>query len=119
MSEIVHQCDNDRCDLGGRFGPGYFTGGITPEQALALTGDPASPSGPGVCPNCGTPGMPTSSTFAPVIGVDPLDEIHAEGRALSDRIRDPADEMTKEAARPIAREIQDRLEAAHAELTEG
>lgn len=58
MAEKLYACRNPTCALGTLGEPGYFTDGITPEQAVALSGDPDSPHGPGVCPNCGAHGEP-------------------------------------------------------------
>jgi hypothetical protein len=52
----VYLCTNDRCSLGNLEQPGRFTGGISAEQATALTGDPEAPHGAGYCPNCGQQG---------------------------------------------------------------
>jgi hypothetical protein len=54
----LYECKNPACALGAVGQPGRFTGGITPEQATMLSGDPEAKSGEGVCPNCGTPGKP-------------------------------------------------------------
>jgi hypothetical protein len=52
----LYKCENPACSLGEVGAPGTFTGGISPEQAEALTGDPDAESGEGICPNCGQPG---------------------------------------------------------------
>jgi hypothetical protein len=51
----VYTCENAICSLGTPGNPGHFTGGITKEQALMLTGNPEAEYGKGVCPNCGKP----------------------------------------------------------------
>lgn len=54
----VYECRNPACVMGSRKDPGRFTGGISPEQAFALSGEPDAPSGDGYCPNCGDPATP-------------------------------------------------------------
>lgn len=49
-------CRNTACTLGTAKEPGRFTGGISKEQALMLTGDPEAKHGAGICPNCGQAG---------------------------------------------------------------
>lgn len=52
-----YRCDYPACALGAVGQPGYFTGGISAEQATMLTGNPDPEyHGEGVCPNCGQPG---------------------------------------------------------------
>lgn len=70
MSETIYECRNKRCDLGSRHDPGYFTGGITPEHALNLTGDPEAPSGEGICPNCGEPGTDTGTKHESIVATE-------------------------------------------------
>lgn len=53
---IRYRCETPTCPLGTPGNPGHFTGGITAEQALMITGDPDATHGEGVCPNCGQPG---------------------------------------------------------------
>lgn len=53
----TYSCENPACSLGQVGAPGRFTGGISPEGAFVLTGDPDAEHGPGVCPNCGKPGV--------------------------------------------------------------
>ena len=54
----LYRCENEACVLGSKEAPGHFTGGITPEQATMLSGDPdPKDHGEGVCPNCGQPGV--------------------------------------------------------------
>jgi hypothetical protein len=57
----VYVCENPVCTLGNLQQPGRFTGGITAEQATALSGDPEAKHGDGVCPNCGKPGKKEAS----------------------------------------------------------
>lgn len=56
----LYQCPNtSSCPLGSRKDKGLFSGGISKEQVVLLTGDPDPPTesyGQGVCPNCGTRG---------------------------------------------------------------
>ena len=52
-----YRCENPACSLGIVGAPGHFTGGITHEQAYALTGNPEAEHGPSLCPNCGKPGQ--------------------------------------------------------------
>lgn len=59
-SSIVYLCENPACSLGEVGSPGRFTGGITREGALILTGNPEAEHGKGVCPNCGKPGVKES-----------------------------------------------------------
>lgn len=56
MARKEYVCENKACTLGNAATPGRFTGGISKEQAIALTGDPDAEHGAGVCPNCGKPG---------------------------------------------------------------
>lgn len=49
-------CTNQACALGSKFDQGRFTGGITKEQAVMLSGDPDAQHGRGICPNCGEQG---------------------------------------------------------------
>lgn len=59
MSDLItYLCEDPYCHLGARGEPGRFTGGITADQALILTGNPDAAHGDGVCPNCGTAGRP-------------------------------------------------------------
>ena len=61
MSELtLHICLEPHCMLGQRDAPGRFTGGISQEYAIMLTGNPDAPYGDGVCPNCGAPGTPSA-----------------------------------------------------------
>ena len=53
----TYLCENKACTLGATGQPGRFTGGATKAFITTLTGDPNPKNhGPGVCPNCGTPG---------------------------------------------------------------
>lgn len=68
MAEELYRCDNvDRCALGARGEPGYFTGGITAEQSNVITGKPVDAMeegvdfGLGICPNCGESGEAVSN----------------------------------------------------------
>lgn len=62
MSKVRYRCDNPVCSLGAVGQPGYFSGGIKPEQVTILTGKPGDSLekgkdyGDGICPNCATPG---------------------------------------------------------------
>ena len=59
MARKEYVCKNPMCTLGSRKDEGTFTGGITKEQALLLSGDPEAEHGAGVCPNCGELGEET------------------------------------------------------------
>jgi hypothetical protein len=52
----TYLCTNKACSLGSSQQPGRFSGGITKEQAVMLSGDPEAEHGKGVCPNCGQKG---------------------------------------------------------------
>jgi hypothetical protein len=52
----TYLCTNQACPLGSKADQGRFTGGISKEQAVMLTGDPEAGHGVGVCPNCGQSG---------------------------------------------------------------
>lgn len=52
----VYECSNPACSLGTVGNPGRFTGGITKDGAVRLTGDPDADHGDGFCPNCGKEG---------------------------------------------------------------
>jgi len=60
----VYQCENPACSLGAVGEPGRFTGGATAEFVSAYKGAPldeleeGTDYGDGICPNCGTPGVP-------------------------------------------------------------
>jgi hypothetical protein len=57
MARKTYLCENPACALGAVGQPGRFSGGITQDQATALTGNPEPEHhGQGVCPNCGVPG---------------------------------------------------------------
>lgn len=55
MAPKVYLCQNKSCSLGNARQPGRFTGGISKEQAISLSGDPEAEHGNGICPNCGKP----------------------------------------------------------------
>jgi hypothetical protein len=52
----TYLCKNKSCTLGTVHNPGRFTGGISADLAVAISGDPDAKHGEGVCPNCGQPG---------------------------------------------------------------
>jgi hypothetical protein len=63
MAKKLYLCKNaDGCSLGTRGEAGYFTGGMTDEQANVITGKPVDAMergvdyGQGICPNCGEAG---------------------------------------------------------------
>ena len=56
MARKTYICTNQACSLGSRETPGRFAGGLSKEQATALTGDPEADHGQGICPNCGQRG---------------------------------------------------------------
>lgn len=72
---VIYKCTNTSCRLGSRVDSGFFTGGLSESQAVALFGDDAK-HGPNVCPNCGETGTKTNETFEPLIGKDPFQEVH-------------------------------------------
>lgn len=78
MSETVYECQNDRCPLGSRDTPGYFTGGITEQFVATLGLPPGTPWGEGYCPNCAAQGEPCGDFVPLPEGVDPYADLHAE-----------------------------------------
>lgn len=70
MSNKVYACENSACWMGARNQPGYFTGGMTQEQAYLLTGNPEAPYGEGICPNCGEQAVDTGETHKSVKAKD-------------------------------------------------
>ena len=77
MNATVYECQNDRCPLGSRDTPGYFTGGLSERGRDVLGLDPDAPTGDGVCPNCGHPAEGEPSEFVPLKpGKDPHKHHH-------------------------------------------
>ena len=54
--DTLYECTNQACTLGSRKDPGRFTGGLTQEHAVNISGDPEAEYGEGICPNCGEKG---------------------------------------------------------------
>jgi hypothetical protein len=92
----AYRCENAACSLGSRNDPGQFTGGITQDQAIAISGDPKAKHGDGYCPNCGEKGK-ADGTHGSVTGRDPLQPLHDQVAA---RVDDPTDPLTAEDAQP-------------------
>lgn len=109
MSEKLrrYRCENRACPLGSRSDPGFFTGGITAEQALMLTGDPDAPHGDGYCPACGEKAV-ADGHHRSAEGTDPYDELHQEVAA---RVADPDDPLTAEGAQSVLHELVAEREA--------
>lgn len=107
MARKLYRCENDRCPLGDRDNPGQFTGGITAEQALMLTGDPEAPHGDGYCPACGVKGK-AAGTIEPRKGSDPNAKHH---EAVAARVADPDDPLTGPDAQDALLELVGEKEA--------
>lgn len=91
MTELaLYVCENERCTLGSRDVPGHFTGGISQEQAIMLSGDPGSIFGEGICPNCGVAGTDTGETHESVEGDDPNQDAHD---AIMLKVLNPKDKL--------------------------
>lgn len=119
MSATVYECQNDRCPLGSRDTPGYFTGGIT-EHGIAVLGLPEdTPSGDGYCPNCAVEGKPAGDFVPLKPGSDPHqaihDEIAAELAVLEADAKNPDTKSTLDDLAAAKAGAQDVLEARIAE----
>lgn len=116
MTETVHECLNDRCPLGSRDTPGYFTGGLSEHGRDVLGLPPDSPTGEGVCPNCGTVAAGEATPFVPLpVGADPHqhlhDEVAAELAALERDVANPETPSTPDDLAAAKRGAQAVLEA--------
>lgn len=90
----AYRCETAACTLGSKHDPGLFTGGISQDQAVAISGNPDALHGEGYCPNCGEKAK-ADGTFAPLGGSDPNQEHHD---AISARVADDNDPLTADDA---------------------
>jgi len=102
MSVKVYECQNERCPLGTADTKGKFSGGLTPEGAAVLGLDPETPTGDGICPNCGKPGKSLDETQVFNKGTDPYARHH---KAIHARVLDEADNLTADDAQAALMEL--------------
>src|SRR5437870_887762 len=104
----LYRCENKTCTVGPRSEPGYFTGGVTANQVVLLTGRPLESLvdgvdyGEGICPNCATKATPTKDRHVSVVGEDPHQHHHD---AVAARVADPADPLTVDGAQEALEEL--------------
>ena len=115
----VYECENPACSLGVVGSPGRFTGGITPQQAEMLTGDPEAETGEGICPNCGKPATETDETHESAEGTDPYQEFHDQVKQEIDDLRAAALDPDDSTSQEDVDHAMNTAQAKVAELAEG